>query len=74
MDKSVRRPLKVAIIPTFRGIVVQVRIYGLKRAKRAFSAGNPLLEMAFLPFSAIFPSCKLNHYIARPKMSLKNIR
>ena len=38
VDLSVRNPLKVAIIPTFRGIVVQVRIFGLKRAKKAFSA------------------------------------
>jgi hypothetical protein len=42
----------VAIIPTFRGIVVQVRIFGLKRAKKAFSAEICPLEMAFLPFSA----------------------
>jgi hypothetical protein len=37
-DVSVRSPLKVVIIPTFRGIVVQVRIFRLKRAKKAFSA------------------------------------
>jgi hypothetical protein len=36
-DQSLRSPLKVAIIPTFRGIVAQVRIFGL--------------EMPFLPFS-----------------------
>jgi hypothetical protein len=42
----------VAIIPTFRGIVVQVRILRLKRAKMPFPAKKSLLEMAFLPFSA----------------------
>jgi hypothetical protein len=52
-DQSQRSPLKVAIIPTFRGIVVQVRIFGLKRAKIPFSAEISLLGMAFLPFSAI---------------------
>jgi hypothetical protein len=41
----------VATIPTFRGIVVQVRIFRLKRAKMPFSARKLLLEMAFLPFS-----------------------
>jgi hypothetical protein len=49
-DQSVRSPLKVAIIPTFRGIVVQVRIFRLKRVKMPFSARKLLLEMAFLPF------------------------
>jgi hypothetical protein len=52
LDKSLRSPLKVAIIPTFRSIVVQVRIFGLEMAKRAFPAEIFLLEMAFLPFSA----------------------
>jgi hypothetical protein len=37
-EMSLRSPLKVAIIPISRGIVVQVRIFGLK--------------MPFLPFSA----------------------
>jgi hypothetical protein len=37
-EQSVRSPLKVPIIPTFRGIVSQVRIF--------------VLEMPFLPFSA----------------------
>jgi hypothetical protein len=50
MDRSVRSPLKVAIIPIFRGIVCQVRIFRLKRAKMPFSATKLLLEMAFLPF------------------------
>jgi hypothetical protein len=40
----------VAIIPTFRGIVVQVLIFSLKRAKMPFSSMKLLLEMAFLPF------------------------
>jgi hypothetical protein len=52
-DQSLRSPLKVAIIPTFSGIVVQVWILVLKRAKKAFSAEISLLEMSFLPFSAI---------------------
>jgi hypothetical protein len=52
-DQSLRSPLKVAIIPTFRGIVAQVRIFRLKMAKKAFSAEIFLLEMAFLPFLAI---------------------
>jgi hypothetical protein len=51
-EQSLRSPLKVAIIPPFRGIVVQIRIFGLKRAKRAFSAEIYLLEMPFLPFSS----------------------
>jgi hypothetical protein len=38
LDRSLRSPLKVAIIPTFRGIVVQLRILGLERVKKAFSA------------------------------------
>jgi len=55
-EHSLRSPLKVVIIPTFRGIVVQVRIFVLKRAKKAFSARKLPLGMAFLPFSAIhFP-------------------
>jgi hypothetical protein len=37
-DPSLRSLLKVAIICLFRGIVVQVRIFGLKRAKKASSA------------------------------------
>jgi hypothetical protein len=37
-DQSVRSPLKPEINPTFRGIVVQVRIFVLKRAKMPFSA------------------------------------
>jgi hypothetical protein len=44
----------VAIIPTFRGIVVQVRISRLEMAKMPFSASKLPLEMAFLPFSEIF--------------------
>jgi hypothetical protein len=43
-DESLRSPLKVSIIPTFRGIVVQVRIFRL--------------EMPFLPFSAEIFSLK----------------
>jgi hypothetical protein len=37
-EQSVRSPLKPLKNPTFRGIVVQVRIFVLKRAKKAFSA------------------------------------
>jgi hypothetical protein len=48
VDKSLRSLLKVAIIPTFGGIVVQVRI--LK------------LEMPFLPFSAKIFSWKRHFY------------
>jgi hypothetical protein len=47
-DQSLRSPLKVAIIPTFRGIVIQVRIFELKMAKKAFSAEIYLLGMPFL--------------------------
>jgi len=54
MDMSLRSPLKPGINPTFRGIVVQVRIFRLKRAKMPFSARKLLLETAFLPFSSIF--------------------
>ncbi len=39
IDESLRSPLKVAIIPTFKGIVVQVRIFRLKRAFLPFLAG-----------------------------------
>jgi hypothetical protein len=39
-DPSLRSLLKVAIIPTFKGTVVQVRIFKLKRAKMPFSAGS----------------------------------
>jgi hypothetical protein len=49
-EQSLRSPLKVAIVPTFKGIVVQVRIFELKRAKKAFSAIKLLLGTAFLPF------------------------
>ena len=34
---SVTIPLKPGINPTLRGIVVQVRTFGLKMAKKAFS-------------------------------------
>jgi hypothetical protein len=44
----------VAIIPTFRGIVVQVRILRLEMPFLPFSARKLLLGMAFLPFSSIF--------------------
>jgi hypothetical protein len=47
VDKSVRSPLKPGINPTFRGIVVQVRIFGLKRAKMPFSA-------EIFPWNAIY--------------------
>jgi hypothetical protein len=53
VDTSLRSLLKVAIIRTFRGIVCQVRIFKLKRAKMPFSAIKLPLEMTFLPFSAI---------------------
>ena len=53
-DKSLRSPLKVAIIPYFRGIVVQVRIFGLEMPLLPFSYEICLLERAFLLFSAIF--------------------
>jgi hypothetical protein len=36
---SVRSPLKPGINPTFRGIIAQARIFGLKMAKKAFSSG-----------------------------------
>jgi hypothetical protein len=52
-EQSLRSPLKVAIVPTFKGIVVQVRIFELKRAKKAFSAIKLLLGTAFLLFSGI---------------------
>jgi hypothetical protein len=52
-EQSIRSLLKVAIIPTFRGIVVQVRILRLKRAKKAFSAEIYLPGIAFLPLSAL---------------------
>jgi hypothetical protein len=45
--------LKPGIYPTFRGIVAQVRILGLKRAKMPFSAKNILMEMAKKAFSEI---------------------
>jgi hypothetical protein len=35
----------VTIIPTFRGIVVQVRIFGLKGTKNAFPAEIALIKM-----------------------------
>jgi hypothetical protein len=44
LDQSLRSPLKVAIIPPFRGIDAQVRISRLKRP--------------FLPFSARIFFCK----------------
>jgi hypothetical protein len=50
-EQSLRSPLKVAIMPTFRVIVVQVLILWLKRAKKAFPTRKLLLEMPFLPFS-----------------------
>jgi hypothetical protein len=37
-EQSLRSPLKVAIITTFRGIDVQVRILRLKRQKMPFLA------------------------------------
>jgi hypothetical protein len=49
---SVRSPLKPGINHTFRGIIALVRIFGLKMAKKPFSAeifpGN-----ATFPFSSI---------------------
>jgi hypothetical protein len=54
LDHSLRSPLKVVIIPTSRGIVVQVRIFALETPYLPFPAAIFLLEMAFLPFSAIF--------------------
>jgi hypothetical protein len=48
---EVSGPLKVATIPTFRGIVVQVRIFRLKMAKKAFSAKTSFLETVFLPLA-----------------------
>jgi hypothetical protein len=36
-EQSVRRHLKPRINPTFRGKVIQVRIFRLKWAKKAFS-------------------------------------
>jgi hypothetical protein len=60
-EQSLRSLLKVAIIPTFRGIVCQIRIFGLEMAKKAFSARKLLLEMTFLPFSEIpSPSDRLS--------------
>jgi hypothetical protein len=50
-DRSVTSPLKPGINPTFRGIVVQVLIFGLKRVKKAFSARKLLLEIDFHKFS-----------------------
>jgi hypothetical protein len=44
----------VAIVPTFRGIVIHVRIFALNRAKKALSAEIYLLGMAFFPFLAFF--------------------
>jgi hypothetical protein len=38
-EQSLRSPLKPSINPTFKAIVVQVRILGLKMAKMPFSAG-----------------------------------
>jgi hypothetical protein len=50
-EQSLRSPLKVAIIPTFRGIVVQVRILRLKRAKKAFPAEISPWDAIFAIFS-----------------------
>jgi len=47
MDRPLRSPLKVAIILIFRGIFVQVWIFVLKRAKKAFSAGKALNKEHF---------------------------
>jgi hypothetical protein len=49
-DQSLRSPLKPGINPTFRGIVVQVRIFVLKRAKKAFSAEIFSLKGLFCHF------------------------
>jgi len=46
-EQSVRSPLKPGINPTIRGIVVQVRIFGLKRAKMPFSARKPFKNRHF---------------------------
>jgi hypothetical protein len=51
-DMSVRSPLKPGINPTFRGIVVQVRIL--------------LLKMPFLPFSAETIPWKCHFFIFFP--------
>jgi hypothetical protein len=40
VDQSLRSPLKVAIIPTFRGIVVQVRIFGLEKIMEKIMEGG----------------------------------
>jgi hypothetical protein len=54
-EQEVSGPLKVATICHFRGIDVQVLIFGLEMAKRAFPAEICPLEMAFLPFSVPGP-------------------
>jgi hypothetical protein len=53
-EQSLVSLLKPAIICPFRGIVTQVRIFDLKRAKMPFSARKFLLEIAFLSFSALW--------------------
>jgi hypothetical protein len=55
-DQSLRSPLEVAVIPIFRGIVFQVRIF--------------ILEMAKMPFSAEIISWKL-HFCHFHKFSQK---
>jgi hypothetical protein len=52
-DQEVSGLLKVAIICHFRGIDVQVLIFGLKMTFLPFSAEIFLLETSFFPFSAI---------------------
>jgi hypothetical protein len=53
IDRSVRSPLKVAIIPTFRGIVAQVWIFKLKMAKMPFSAEISPWKLPFFHFRKI---------------------
>jgi hypothetical protein len=52
-EQSVRSPLKVAIICLFRGIDVQVRIFRLNRAKKAFSAENFSCKCYFCYFHGL---------------------
>jgi hypothetical protein len=52
-EVSVRSPLKVAIICLFRGIDVQVRIFRLNRAKKAFSAENFSCKCYFCYFHGL---------------------
>jgi hypothetical protein len=54
-EQSLRSPLKVATIPTFRGIVAQVRLLVLKRAKKAFPAEIFPLKWYFCLFQQSSP-------------------